>query len=248
MHAPLKVSLFVALALALGCGPTASSTETLCFDAIDNDENGQIDCADSACASVPGCASGGGDGGPKWGTECTSQAQCLSASGYRISPFGMCVRGTCEDPEGIVVKMTINTTNYSGVSSMRSMLTRIVSKQAVDGSAVTCDSLAAAAPSKAQADADQLATSGKFNLLAWDTLALQVSGGESFDHSRLRTNLGKDFIIWVEMWSGGRVDDLPTGSRLGWTCVDNEGEFVPGDDLDSGGNRIIKITLAPPQG
>lgn len=249
MSLPLtKCCVLVAVSLLLGCG-TPPTTETLCFDAVDNDENGQVDCADPACATVPGCATtGGGDGGDSWGTECTAQSQCLDAGGYASSPLEMCVRGRCSTPEDIVVKMTIDASTYSGVANRRSMLTRIVSKTAIDGSAVTCDSLASAAPSKLAEDADQLADSGKFNLLSWDTVPIDVAGGLTFEHSRLYTNVGKDFLIWVEIWTGNRSNNLPTGSRAGWTCVDNESELLPSDDLDSGDGRNIAITLVAPQG
>lgn len=247
---PSLRALLLAVALPLaGCGSPLTK-EQFCFDGKDDDENGLVDCADPQCAAVPGCGTTGQtDGGGQTGTACADQVSCLTNGDYDVRPIPMCVGGFCATPTMIKVRMTVNGQNYAGVpaAQIKSMLTRIVSKRAIDGSTVTCDTLKDAAPSKLPADADQLVRTKRFNILSYDILPLSVSPGQSFEHSRLYTNVGKDFLIWAEIWGGGINGDLPTGNRAGWSCKDNEAELVASDDIDSGGNRDIALTLATPQ-
>lgn len=237
--------------LALSCGPV-STKETNCSDGQDDDGNGLIDCADYACNKLPVCAplvvpgcTGGGTG-----AACNDQLSCLngdSSKPYGVNPLSVCVCHKCAETQSISVKLTVDGREYAGSPNFDSMSNRIVSKTAVDGSKVSCDTLAQAAAGSSAADADQLAASKRFNLWAWDVVNLDVSPGESWVHSRIRTNVGKDFLLWIEIWTGPQVNGLPTGSRIGWTCVDGIPELKLEDDLDTGNARNIPVKLAKPQ-
>ena len=58
-------------------GEGGGSSNEVCFDGIDNDNDGMIDCADSNCMSDPFC---GGTGGTNCGTS-TNNDTCLAQSG-----------------------------------------------------------------------------------------------------------------------------------------------------------------------
>src|SRR5688572_2419447 len=66
-----RILLVVALASASGCGGDDAPATENCTNAMDDDGDGDIDCADSDCATAPVCtASDCGNGAIDTGEDC----------------------------------------------------------------------------------------------------------------------------------------------------------------------------------
>ncbi|MFZ5468770.1 MAG: hypothetical protein ACOZIN_04965 [Myxococcota bacterium] len=216
------------------CSPAAS--KELCNNQVDDDGNGLRDCADPVCAADPTCPFTHADAGffgtcQKCGRFCAQQAECLATTYSGDDPLPQCQKSVCAALlEGIDVRFEVNTSAWTGVSAtIRSMNTRFVLEKALDGTVVSCATLAALASSTSAADADQIERTGRFNLLAFDVAPVQAAPGTVIIQPYLPTGTGSDFLIWVELWNGGRDSDtkLPTGLRLGWGCFESGPEVEP---------------------
>jgi hypothetical protein len=56
MHAFRAPFLSVVIAVVFLPWPSRGTDEEICFDAVDNDGDGRVDCADSDCCEGPNCA------------------------------------------------------------------------------------------------------------------------------------------------------------------------------------------------
>lgn len=235
------------------CGPT--DKETNCSDGLDNDKNGAADCLDPACASSSACS--GGDGGA--GKACETQATCFQQNLFADRPLQQCIDHVCASQgKAIAVKFQARTSAFTGITmTFRSMATRFISKTAVDGSAVTCDTLKAIATGKTAADADQLDKTGKFNYLAIDVTPVpNLAPPSPVANPFLYTATGSNFIIWNELWTQSPNPDThqPQGTRVGYGCFETGPEVAPivaTDDcpITDGGSptcRTIDVTMPGP--
>ncbi|MFL5319194.1 MAG: hypothetical protein ACJ790_06020 [Myxococcaceae bacterium] len=227
----LAAGLLVSFLVALACGQ--SDKETNCSDGVDNDKNGLSDCADPACSSTSACS--GGDGGA--GTACDNQKVCVQSSYVADRPLHQCLNNVCTNVgTAIAVKFQGNTALFNGSTrQFRSWITRFISKKAIDGSAVTCASVAADATGTTAADADQLDRANKYNYLAYDVTPINGLSTQSITNPFLYTALGGDFLIWSELWSQSPNSDthLPQGLRNGWGCVESGAQVAPIVETDN---------------
>lgn len=257
----MRARLLLAFAAAAIVACPGSSDHEDCTNSLDDDGDGLVDCADSACASSPACP--GGDGGfwgfcGRCGQGCDVQQECLASNWGVDDPLPICLDHRCQAFfEGVDLRVEVDTQSWTGVSTMiRSMNTRFVKKAALDGSAVTCEVLKAAAASKLAADADQLERSGRFNLQAYDVAAVSGAPGTILTQPFLSTATGGDFIIWLELWSGPRDSNskLPTGFRMGYACVETGPAVEPiktehhwPSGTPTATSRTLSITMPTPQ-
>ena len=80
-----------------------ATTENVCDDGIDNDNDGATDCDDGDCAGDPACQTGGdcGNGVCDAGEDCNSCASdCEGVTGGRPANRFCCGNGVLEGPEG----------------------------------------------------------------------------------------------------------------------------------------------------
>lgn len=240
MTVKIRSSVWMVLwAVALGgcSSPGTPGEPENCSNGVDDNGDGQVDCADPICSSTPACVVALVDAGSssyglcaKCGTACTQPQDCFSR-GFLDEPLPQCLGGKCTALlEGVRIRFEVDTrTTWTGVSdTLRSMNTRFVLKTAIDGSPVTCARLAAAASSKQGADSPQLERSGKFNFLAYDVTPLQTPAAAVPTQPRLPVGTGRDFIIWTELWNGppDSTTKMPTGIRLGWGCFETGPEVA----------------------
>lgn len=245
-----------------GCGGTLPLWREVCSNGVDDDANGLVDCADTACRLEPACDgqdSGANDGScQKCGLSCVVQADCLAQSFVLDEPLPQCGAGTCRArEEGVRLRFEVDTAPWNGVGvKLGSLNTRFVSKTAVDGRTVRCDTLKALAASKAAADASQLERSGQLNLVSFDVSAISAIPGDVLVQPFLPVNTGSDFIIWTEIWAGPPDSNtkMPTGNRLGFGCFEDGPEVAPvllqhhwSSATPSMESRTIRVVLPPPQ-
>jgi hypothetical protein len=256
----VKKLTLLALLLAACSGKDPIKMEQ-CHNGVDDDGNGLIDCADPACASDMGCKEAGDAGYygscPKCGQTCANQSVCVNQSWAFDTPLAQCSDGYCRNyTTSIEINVQLDTAaNWTGTAfAFKSSGIRLVSKTAIDGSAVTCASLAAAASSKTQAD--QIETSNHFNLVGYDSRKLTAAGGDMIPVQFVNVNVGSDYLLWAELWAGSpdSVTHLPTGNRLGWGCWESGATVAPivGADncapgADAGTCRTIEVEMPAPQ-
>ena len=223
-----------AVLAATACGPVVPVYE-ICGNGLDDDGNGQADCADVNCKGKPECDCQVEAGhGPcvNCGACCTEQASCLQYTWGSDNPLPACLSGRCDaNNMGIQFAVEADTQGtWNGVTiPIRAMSTRFVRKTALDGSAVTCATMATLAASKQAADADQIERSGKVNLLAFDVAGVSAQAGTIIRQPYVNVGTGQDYLVWLELWSGTRdsATKLPTGTRLGWGCFETGAEVDP---------------------
>jgi hypothetical protein len=241
MHREVPVKRALLLIALAGCSSTPKMAE-LCHNGIDDDGNGLSDCLDPACANDTGCQQQNTDSGyygtcPKCGQICADQTACLHTSYAFDNPLAACSSGHCQSfATGIVVAMQLDTLAYTGlVAKLQSMNTRFVSASAADGSPVDCAALAAAAPGKTSADAAQIETSGKFNLVGYDVAKVNANAGDIVLQPFMNVSTGGNYVLWVELWAGPPDTNtkLPTGNRLGWGCFDSGALVAPIVETDN---------------
>jgi FtsP/CotA-like multicopper oxidase with cupredoxin domain len=82
------------------CG-TPPTSEANCIDGLDNDCDGNADCADSECAGTPACSTACGNGVCDPGESCTTcSADCASVTGGQPSKRYCCGDGIAQAAEG----------------------------------------------------------------------------------------------------------------------------------------------------
>ncbi|MBS1151286.1 MAG: hypothetical protein H6Q89_2984 [Myxococcaceae bacterium] len=256
-----RIVLLVLLAVAACSAPPPEKPREICGNGKDDDSNGFTDCQDLDCSGQMGCPVVSTDGGnfgscSKCGKACVKQADCLTIDFQNDTPPPECIGGKCQRLNtNVQVSLEVSTPGLIGFSpSLRALNTRIVSKRALDGSAVTCLAVREAAMGKTEADADQIEKSGKFNLRGYDVSPLQASGGQTIKQPFVNVATGAEFLIWTEVWGGpvGTVSKLPSGSRYSWGCFESGAavaEVIPADHCmngDAGTCRTIKVSLTNP--
>ena len=260
--------LVSALLLALGSCSGVQKRE-VCDNSLDDDGNGLADCADPDCAGQPQCPlpdAGYWGTCSKCGQACVDQAACLQQGYSHDSPLPFCVGGRCvsyDDAVDVHVRLdTMNTWAGLGISP-QTVATRFIKKTALDGSAVSCNTIKAVAttttPPWTQDKAGLIESIGRFQIQGFDTRRLinpQLGQGVSINY--VKVNLGGDFLIWEEFWAGppDSVTKLGSGNRLGWGCFEAPADTTPvlredhcpSGVSDAGGNcRQFRLTMPGPQ-
>lgn len=195
-------------------------------------DNGKPNCAYQACASEPACTVL--DGGPigscdKCGKTCTSQDGCFKTDFIYDSPLPLCSVGLCRaaaTPRDVIVTLETGG-GFNG--TVASANVRFISPVAVDGSTVTCATLAAVATSDEAGSADALERSGRFNLIGYELAGTPgYQPGNALDLLS-EPNGDSAFLLWAEMWGGPRDSSgkYPTGKRQGKGCVDSGAHVAP---------------------
>lgn len=245
-----------ALALVLGACPTAAARE-ICNNGLDDDGNGLLDCDDPDCAGQPVCY-----WGPcaKCGTHCTQQSQCLAQGYTSDTPIPFCKDTRCEAfNQRVDVAMQFDTTSWQGLGAPGSTVLRFVSQAAIDGGAVTCATLEAAASGKTAADVDQLERTGRFQYLGFDARPRLQSGSFAPNYTvpLVPVGTGSGYVIWFEAWGGVINPDtrLPQGSRLGWACYEDPkvvtpivlADNCPSTTNDAGTCRRFELSFPAPR-
>ena len=253
-----RVAMLVLVALTGACSSPPEKPREICANGKDDDSNGFTDCQDPDCAGQSGCLVAEKDGGGNFGTckqcgkTCAKQSDCLTLDYQNDTPLPECVGGKCERLNANVqVSFELDTSSLNGfMPPIRSLNTRIISRRAVDGSAVTCALVRAAAMGKTEADAPQIEKSGKFNLRGYDVSPVQASPGEILKQPFVNVGTGGEFLIWTEVWGGqvATATKLPTGNRYSWGCFDMGTALAPvvaSDNCgtDAGVCRTMKVKL-----
>ncbi len=254
-----RLTLLMLLALtACGTKPVVLKAE-ICGNGKDDDENGLTDCKDPDCSGQAGCPIIPVDGGTNYGTcakcgnTCTKQTECLTNNFQNDTPPAECVGGKCQLLNtNVQVAFEVDTASLVGFPpKLRSLNTRVISKVALDGSAVTCLLMKDAASGRTEAFADQIEKSGKFNLRGYDVSPVNANGGEIIKQPFMNVATGGNFLIWTEVWGGpvGTLSKLPSGSRFVWGCYESgtavadvtaADNCAPGSDA---GCRTLKVKL-----
>lgn len=224
--------LLLSLLVLAAC---SSSTKESCGNGIDDDLNGQVDCADSACAMDTACLSG--DSGyygvcSKCGQSCTKQLDCVGGNLLDDRPLPVCRSSKCEQfNTPVQVRIEYNTSAWTGAtpSALGVITTRWIKKLGQDGSAVTCAAVTAEVTGTNMAL--QLEQTGKFVMLGFDVTRVSTAGGipNPVTVPFAYTSVGSDYLIFSEAWSGG-IDSstrLPTGTRQSTGCVETGAEVAP---------------------
>lgn len=215
-----RLSLLLLSALALGCSPINAVTE-ICANKIDDDMNGQVDCDDPACSGKEGCPVKDMDAGwygtcVKCGRLCTAQPTCLADAGYFYNeqPLPFCEGGKCTSYRP---KTSVNL-RLQGDLFAGTMVTRIIEKKAVDGSAVNCARLA-----QARSTTLSSAIEGAgLNVAGW--IYKPVGANERPVNAQLNTtNASSDYVVYAELWGGmpEATTKYPTGQLLSVGCLES---------------------------
>jgi hypothetical protein len=254
------VGLMVLCTSACSMMPTQRE---ICGNNIDDDSNGLVDCADPDCNGQPACFPDAGFFGTcmKCGQGCTKQEDCLQTSFSNDQPLPLCLAGKCTAlNKSVSVNLTINAAAYMGLSpAPRSIVTRFISKTAVDGSAVTCSVVEAAAPGRMQANVRQLESTGRFQYLGFDSRTVMGTPGQDVRVNFIPVQPGVSFLIWFEYWYGpiDGVTRFPTQNRAGFECFDGpaigqpwaplvEADNCPAPGQDAGASmcRTFQVTAS----
>lgn len=211
-----------AVSTLMACSGPQQYVPELCGDGIDNDENGKTDCADDWCKSEASCQVDHGSC-PKCGEACARQLDCFATTIFNESlPLPLCKAGICEQLATTVrPKVTVNTSAFNGFGlSIRSGTTRFISKTAVNGSAVSCATLEAAASATVP---DALDTDGGVNLLGLDVTRLDSWMG-TVNYPLVSAQTHGPYLIWLEFWGGypDSATKYPAGVRRGHSCFESE--------------------------
>ncbi len=255
-----RFAVVFALALAGCSAPPVDPLREICGNGKDDNNNGLTDCQDPDCAGQAGCPMPMVDAGGNYGAcaHCGSaavkQAECLTVDFQNDTPIPECVGGKCQQLNtNVQVHFELDTSSLTGFSApLRALNTRVLSKRAVDGSAVTCMTVEAVAIGKTEVDANQIEKSGKFNLRGYDVSPVQASGGQLLRQPFVNIGTGAEFLIWTEVWGGpvGTSTKLPSGNRISWGCFETGpavAEVVSADNcaglVDGGVCRTVKVKL-----
>lgn len=216
------VSSFVA------CSPVEKVRE-VCGDGIDNDGNGLTDCADPDCAGQAACIPPNYGECPKCGQECQVQSSCVEHMA-KDRPLPQCVDGRC-NANTIFIQPSIELDVTSGWAFLpnppRSAIIRIIKKKALDGSAVTCETLKTVASDPFNKTA--IEDSQRFNLQGLDITPVDSLSGNQIRFALVNTQTGGDYLIWIELWIGP-VDsntERPQGKRGGYGCFEDPAVLGP---------------------
>lgn len=260
----LGVALAAFAVGGLGACSEQPAKREICANGVDDDGNGLADCADPDCAGQAGCI-GTMDAGffgtcGKCGNVCSGQEECQSYDYIGDRPIPYCTEGRCTALETFVqVRVQLETRqNWSGLGvSPASGSTRFIKKRARDGSAVTCERVAATASDRTKPSA--IEDSKTYVLQGLDvTRITNPMLGQGITYAFVNTQTGGDFLIWTELW-GGAPDSstkLPSGNRLGWGCFEDAallgGPIIPEDNCpsttsDAGTCRVFTLLMPPPE-
>jgi hypothetical protein len=239
---------------------SGSSQREICNNGVDDDGNGKTDCDDVDCAGQSTCSADAGYYGncSKCGQSCTKQSACFGANVLDDRPIAQCTMGKCAVyNQPVQLRIEYDTSNWGGVqpSVLGAVTTRWISKTALDGGAVTCAMVTAAAPAN---DAPlQLEDAGTFALLGLDVTRVAMVGGSIPNPLRLPfvyVGTGSNYLVFTEAWSGGTDSStrLPNGTRRPITgCVESGSQIAPvetSQDCNDGGTtcRVLMLPLPRP--
>jgi hypothetical protein len=264
----MRKGLLLLLCVLAACsGGTVEKPREICGNGKDDDNNGKTDCDDADCAGQPACVMMVVDAGffgncSKCGAGCAKQSECLTVDYSTDTPMAECIAGRCQLlNKNVQVAYELDTMEWAAFApTLRSMQTRMVSKVAVDGSVVSCATVAGvAAPdggsSAMETDADRIEKNGKFNVRGFDVTTLNQSGGVKITNPFFNVGTGGNFLIWTELWGGprGTLTKLPTGNRYGWDCFESGIAVDPvvlsddcGKVTDGGVCRTIRVKIKGP--
>jgi hypothetical protein len=225
MPAPLRPLLLVVAAIVLwttatACSSAPSARET-CGNGLDDDGNGLRDCGDPDCWGQRDCVPGPCE---RCGEPCAAQAQCLSQGFSYDAPLPWCASGRCEQRNvAVELDFRFDTSAWTSVTSPGSLVLRILSRRAVDGSPVTCAEVESVA-GRSSGEAGRIEDSGRFQALGFDVRKRTGSStfAPTFFVNLVKVGTGAGYLIWVETW-GGPPDPstkLPQGTRFSATCYD----------------------------
>lgn len=249
--------LFSSAVLFVAC-PTPEGTYEICGDGADNDGDGKADCDDTDCDGQGTCVPPDYGTCARCGNDCPTQAACVATDITSERPIAQCNAGKCFSKGTFVQpRFVLNTrVTWAGVAiAPRSGSTRFIKKIALDGSAVTCDTVRAKA---SKSDSSAIEKSGLFNIQGIDATPIDNGAvNQGVNYRYVNTQTGGDYLLWLEFW-GGPLDvdtKLPTGSRMANTCVEtgaNVAEVVASDNCPSAGNdagtcRVFQIEMAGPE-
>jgi hypothetical protein len=269
----MKPTVFLALLTLVSgslsvaaCVPEVDPQRETCGNGLDDDQNGLIDCDDPDCAGQASCPRVEGVDAGFWGAcakcgqSCSTQAACASKAFLGDErPLPQCLAGTCQALNVFLqVRIDLDTKNtWAAATAPKSGITRFIKKAALDGSAVSCSTVATAAADRSQAGA--LEASGRFNLQGLDVTPItNPMLGQGVQYSFVNTATGSDFLIWTEFWAGpvDSVSKLPTGKRLGYGCFEAGAEVggplvaqdnCPNAVNDAGVCRTFKLAMPAPE-
>ncbi|MBK7858171.1 MAG: hypothetical protein IPJ65_06010 [Archangiaceae bacterium] len=249
--------ILLASLLCLAACSSSNTPREICANGTDDDGNGKTDCDDPDCAGQPACIVDAGYWGSctKCGQPCTKQNECFGSNVLDERPVTQCQSPRkCQSlNEAVAVRVQYDTASWTAVSPgiLGVITTRWVSKTAVDGSAVTCATVSAAA--NPDAGALHLENSGRFQLFGIDVTPVQPGPVPNPVTILPYTGSGSDYLIFIETWSGGRdiTTHLPSGSRRSFGCIETGAPvaaLTAADDCvrDGGTCRTVHLTLPAP--
>lgn len=245
--------------LALSACPGDTLRET-CGDGLDNDGNGLTDCDDPDCTGQTLCVDLTNYGScAKCGKSCTAQPACVTDY-VTERPIPYCLEGKCWATNTFIQpRVFIDTKdNWNGLANApQSGTTRFIKKQASDGSAVTCATVAAAAADRSKPSA--IEASGKFVIQGMDVTRVQNPNlSQGITYTFVNTQIGGDFLIWTELWAGppDSLTKMPQGFRQGYGCYEDAAtvggpllatDGCPSTVSDAGTCRVFRLVMPPPE-
>lgn len=253
----MRRSLMVMLSVvAFAACPAVELRET-CGDGIDNDGNGFADCDDIDCKGQPACIPPDYGRCAKCSHACTSQAECVT-SYFDERPIPQCVDGRCWAVATFIQpRVELETTGgWSIVTpAPQSASTRFIKKTAIDGSAVSCATVAATAADRNTSNA--IEASGKYSILGIDVTRVTPPLGQGVTLAFVNTQTADDYLIWAELWGGlpSSSTKMPTGRRFGYGCFESKPlvapmtavDNCPSTTSDAGVCRVFHLVMPAPE-
>jgi hypothetical protein len=249
------LAALAAFVVAMGVGAAVSCSgdkpREICFNGIDDDGNGLIDCADPDCAGKDGCPVIDYGSCKRCGMACTAQQDCIDSDWSSEQPLPMCMGGKCYSlNQRVAERLTLDMSAYAGIDVVRSEATHWIHNVDRNGAAVTCASL----KSLVQPDAGALVIeeSGQFDVYGFDSEPVQSTPAMlTFPFVNTATT-DAGYLIWIEVWTASRNSNPPhepTGKRLNPGCVESGATVAPivaSDDCTGDGGTCRTINYAMP--
>lgn len=253
----------LALAALPVCGTSPASTtetkpETNCVDGIDNDNNGLIDCADPNCAGDLNCVDKS--------AHCKSQLDCgnivdslntftclngrCNAPGPTCSkkgdPSARCQKAGDPVPTDVQYDVTfLPPFGMNDQSKPRSVVVRFFLSQALDGTTLDCDGIAALAGDGMQYDPKLLDENTNLNMAYRYLYDINWTSGREFSWTDEMVTKASGVIFYAEAWYGPKAEGkfIPSGKRAATYCAKTPLDLVNGESPFP-----MKFSFTPPAG